>query len=166
MEKEKGPGALLVRLEAKNRLLFHTFYSAFVLEFSFLAVIVMLWLIRSVSGGFSTLTNAINWFEPIEIACCCLILPVSLGILHFIDCRRSRVYVYFRSLGWVLAACMPLTLLVGSVNDLLATALLSEQGMSFSPQMLLILLAACALVCIFVGLVFQVILIFIRARNE
>ena len=165
MEKRKSLGALLEQLEKKNPLRFKTYYPAFVMEFSFLAVILAFALAQLVTGGFDALTRGIRWLEPMEMLIACLIHPLMLIVLHYKNCRSNRVYIFFKSLGRVAIPSLLLTLCVG-LNDVLVTALLTSQGASFSWKMTLLLLFVTLMVIFALGLICQMLLIFSRARNE
>ena len=89
MEKRKSLGAWLEQQEQKNPLRFKTYYPAFVMEFSFLAVILAFALARLVTGGFDALNRGIGWLEPLEMLISCLLHPLILAILHYKDCRKN-----------------------------------------------------------------------------
>ncbi|MBQ3095114.1 MAG: hypothetical protein IJC53_01590 [Clostridia bacterium] len=165
MEKRKSLGAWLEQQEQKNPLRFKTYYPAFVMEFSFLAVILAFALARLVTGGFDALNRGLGWLEPLEMLISCLLHPLILAILHYKDCRKNGVYIFFKSLGRITIPSLLLTLCVG-LNDVLVTALLTSQGASFSWKMTALLLGATVLVLFILGLLCQMILIFARARNE
>ena len=165
MSEQKGFGAALVRMEKKNPLLFRTFYSAILLEFTFLAVILAFALFRALAPEAKSLQTAIGWLEPMELAVSLVILPIYLGAVHFRALRREGKYIFFKNIGWMLIPCLALTLLVSTVNDLLGTWLFDGKT-SVSPEMILILAVVSVLGVFVVGMVCQMILVFLRARNE
>lgn len=164
MENERGLGAKLTRMEKAHPLAFKSGYPAFVTEFSFLVVILVLWGMQAAFGSFDALQRAIGWLPIFEAVIGILILPLSVGILQYKDCKRQRKYVFFRNIGFLLVPTLGFSLLCATVNELLMKVAFGG-GQSYNPKVL-VLVAITALADFVVAAVCQAILIIFRARNE